>query len=115
MTCERVIIIHDGKIAAEDNIDNLSSMVAGSRRIRLEVEGPSKEVARQLQKVAGVTRVTYDGARYNVEYPADKDLRSKITEAVVKNGWMILSAESVAMSLEDVFLKLTTEDEETED
>jgi len=114
MTCERVIIIHEGKIVAEDRIENLSSIVAGSRRIRLEVEGPSKEVARQLQKIKGVTRVTYDGSLYTVEYPTSQDLRSKITETIVKNGWTILSMETVAMSLEDVFLKLTAEEEETD-
>lgn len=114
MTCQRVIIINDGKVAAQDTIENLSSLVAGYRRIRLEVEGPSLEIAKALQKIEGVTRVTYDGAHYNVEYPSDMDLRSKITERIVKNGWTILSVEAVAMSLEDVFLKLTADDEETE-
>jgi len=114
MTCERVIIIHEGRIVAEDNIENLSSMVSGSRRIRLEIDGPVNEVARQLQRIQGVSRVTYDGTYFSVEYPADQDLRSVITATINKNNWSLLSMETVTMSLEDVFLKLTTEEEETD-
>jgi ABC-2 type transport system ATP-binding protein len=114
MTCERVIIIHEGKIIAEDKIENLSSMVAGSRRIRLEVTGPSKDIVKELQKIKGLTRIHYDGTHYTVEFPSDQDLRPNITGAITKNNWTLLSVESVAMSLEDVFLKLTTEEEDTE-
>jgi len=110
MTCERVIIIHEGKIVAEDRIESLSSLVAGSKRIRLEIEGPSKKVAESLRQIKGVLRVRYDDSHYIVEYPAKQDLRSKITEAIIKGGWTLLSMESMEMSLEDVFLKLTTEE-----
>ncbi len=113
MTCERVIIIHEGRIVAEDRIENLSSLVAGAKRIRLEVEGPSKKVAERLHQIKGVLRVRYDGSHYIVEYPAGQDLRSKITEAIVQSGWSLLSLESVEMSLEDIFLKLTTKEETT--
>ncbi|MFC2055976.1 ATP-binding cassette domain-containing protein [Chloroflexota bacterium] len=114
MTCERVIIIHEGKIVVEDRIENLSSMVAGSRHIRLEVEGPSKEIAKRLQNMEDVLRVKYDGSYYTVEYQAGQDLRGKITEAVVQGGWTLLSLESIEMSLEDIFLKLTTKEETTQ-
>ena len=113
MTCERVIIIHEGKIVAEDRIENLSSIVSGSKRIRLEVEGPSQKVSERLRQIKGILRVRYDDPYYIIEYPANQDLRSKITEAVVKGGWTLLAMESMEMSLEDVFLKLTT-DEETD-
>ncbi len=111
MTCERVIIIHEGKIVAEDRIENLSSMVAGSKRIRLEVEGPSQKVTDRLRQIKGVLRVKYDGSHHTVEYPAKQDLRSKITQAIVQGGWTLLSLEAIEMSLEDIFLKLTTEEE----
>ncbi len=114
MTCERVIIIHEGKIVAEDRIENLSSMITGSRRVRLEVVGPSKKVAERLHQIKGILRVRYDGSHYIVEYPAGQDLRSKITEAIVQGGWPLLSLEAVEMSLEDIFLKLTTKEETTQ-
>ena len=114
MICERVIIIHEGKIVAEDSIENLSSLVSGPRRVRLEVQGPTKEIADLLRQIKGVSRVSHQGSNLIVEYPASLDLRSKITESVVQGGFTLLSLESVEMSLEDIFLKLTTE-EETEE
>jgi len=109
--CERVIIIHEGKIVAEDSIENLSSMISGSRRIRLEVEGPSKKVAERLRQIKGVQRISYEDSEYNVEYAAGEDPRGKIMEAIMQGGWTLLSLEAMEMSLEDIFLKLTTEEE----
>jgi ABC-2 type transport system ATP-binding protein len=115
MTCERVIIINDGKIVAEDKIENLSSVVGASKRIRLEVQGPADIVLKNLRQIKGVGSVqAIDERRYMIEYPANQDLRSKITETVVKGGWTLYSMESIEMSLEDVFLKLTSEEDEEE-
>ena len=115
MTCDRVIIIHEGKIIAEDKIENLSSMVGTSKRIRLEVQGPADEVTKGLRQIRGITSVKMTDERHHVvEYPVNQDLRSKITDTVVKGGWTLLSMESLEMSLEDVFLKLTTEEDEEE-
>jgi ABC-2 type transport system ATP-binding protein len=112
MTCERVIIIHEGKIIAEDKIENLSSTVGGAKRVRLEVQGPAEAISKRLRQVKGVTSVKLQDQRYHiVEYPANQDLRSKITEVVIKGGWTLLSMESIELSLEDVFLKLTTEED----
>jgi len=111
ITCERVIIIHEGKIVAQDSIENLSTLVSGSKRFRLEVEGPSKQVAERLRQLDGILRVRYDGSQYVVESSAGQDPRPKIMEAMVQGGWTLLSLESVEMSLEDIFLKLTTEEE----
>ncbi|MBI4304006.1 MAG: ATP-binding cassette domain-containing protein [Chloroflexi bacterium] len=111
MVCKRVIIIHEGKIVAEDRIENLSAMIGGSRRIRLEVEGPADKVAERLRRVNGVLRVSYESPWHIIECPVDQDIRGRITEAVVQGGWTLLSLQSVDMSLEDIFLKLTTDEE----
>ena len=111
VTCERVIIIHEGRIVAEDRIENLSSRISGSKRISLEVEGPVEKVTERLRQIKGVNRVSYQDSHYIIEWSAEQDPRSKIMEAVVQNGWTLLSMESVEMSLEDIFLKLTTEEE----
>jgi len=111
MTCERVIIINEGRIVAEDRIENLSSIMGGSRRIRLEVEGPSEKVAERLRQIEGVHRVSYQDSHYVVECSAGQDPRGKIMETIVQGGWTLLSMESIEMSLEDIFLKLTTEEE----
>ncbi len=109
--CERVIIINEGKIVAEDRIENLSSLLAGTRRIRLEINGPANDIIGCLRQVKGVKRVSYEDSHYIVEYPNDSDLRGKITEAISSRGFTLLSLESVTLSLEDIFLKLTKEED----
>ncbi len=111
MACERVIIINEGKIVAEDRIENLSSIVSGSKRIRLEVEGPSKKITERLRQIKGISRVSHEDSHYIVECSAGQDPRGKIMEAIVQSGWTLLSLESLEMSLEDIFLKLTSEEE----
>jgi len=111
VTCERVIIINEGRIVAEDRIENLSSLVSGSRRIRLEVEGPVEKVAERLRQIEGVLQVSYEDSHYIVECSAGQDPRGKIMENIVQGGWVLLSLEFIEMSLEDIFLKLTTEEE----
>jgi len=111
MTCERVIIIHEGKIVAEDRIENLSSMMSGSRRIHLEVIGPSKQIAERLRQIEGIQRVSYQDSHYTVECLAGQDPRGEIMKTIVQGGWTLLSLEFVEMSLEDIFLKLTAEEE----
>ncbi len=111
MTCQRVIIIHQGKIVAEDRIENLAAMIGGARRIQLEVKGPSEKVTERLRRIPGVLRVNYRTPHHIVESPPEQDLRGQITEAIIQSGWTLLSLESIEMSLEDIFLKLTAEEE----
>ena len=112
--CERVIIIHEGRIVAQDSIENLSSVVSGVKRFRLEVDGPSKQITEKLRRLPGVVKIRYDGSTYIVECAAGQDPRSKISEAIIQSGWTLLSLEAVELSLEDIFLKLTTQDETKE-
>ena len=113
MICERVIIIHQGKIVAEDRIENLSAILKGGNRIRLEVQGPAKEVTDRLGQIDDVESVDYEEPFHIVEFPADREPRGEIAEAIVRGGWNLLSMESVELSLEDIFLQLTTEEEPT--
>lgn len=110
VTCNRVIIINHGKILAEDKIENLSAIIKGARRLRVEVKGPYDQIIKRLQRVDGVQRVSKEGNYLIVESPLQIDPRGHITEAIIKSGWTLLSIESVEMSLEDIFLQLTTKE-----
>lgn len=114
LICERVIIINDGRIVAEDSIENLSNMITGSKQIRLEIDGPSEEVAERLRQVEGINHVSAEGNHFSIECSAEQDPRSQIMTAIVEGGWTLLTMESTEMSLEDIFLKLTTEEEKEE-
>lgn len=111
MICERVIIIHEGRIVAQDRIENLSNILKGGNRIRLKVQGPSEKVTDSLRQIDTIQTVGYEKPFHIVEFPAGRQPQAQITEAIVRNGWTLLAMESVEMSLEDIFLQLTTEEE----
>ena len=115
-TCNRVIIIDKGKIVAVDTPQNLRLQVQGGERISLEVEGPTADVTAKLRSVSGVVSVTAvesnDGrTRFQVEGEQKRDIRRELARSVVQNGWGLLELHAATMSLEDIFIKLTTEDE----
>jgi ABC-2 type transport system ATP-binding protein len=114
LICERVIILHEGKIVAEGSIGDLSSMIGGAKRIRLKVEGPAEKVTERLRQIDGIRQVQFQGPHHLIECSEERDPRTKIMEAIVQGGWTLLSLESVEMTLEDIFLKLTTEEEREE-
>ena len=114
--CGRVIIIHEGRIVAADTPENLTRRLRGSQRILLEVRGPADEVASLVRSVEGVVHVeaskNQDGtANIVVDAVPDRDVRESIAGAVVNAGWGLRQLQPVGMSLEDVFLKLTRDEE----
>lgn len=116
-TCHRVIIIDRGKIVAVDTPQNLRFQAQGAERVFIEVEGPAPEIVAKLKAMPGVIAVRKvaenDGRiRFQVEGELRKDIRSDLARAVVQSGWGLLELQSSAMSLEDVFIKLTTAEEE---
>jgi ABC-2 type transport system ATP-binding protein len=110
MVCERVIIIHHGRIVAEDRIERLSSLVSGTERLRLRIAGPAGAVTGQLEKIPGVGNVTYREPFHTVEFAAGAEPHGQITAALVERGWTLRAMESAGLSLEDIFLQLTTEE-----
>lgn len=112
-TCSRVMIINRGKLVAEDTPENLTARLQGFETMRLVVEGPEEEASARLTAVAGVTGVsaTADGdgsVEFSVQMEKGQDARKELARAVVESGWGLLEMRPVGLSLEDVFLKLTT-------
>jgi ABC-2 type transport system ATP-binding protein len=111
--CRRIIIINEGKIVAVDTYENLSEQVGTSRQILLKVRRPSQELADKLMALDGVLDVERDGAdAYRVESRLDGDLREEVARVAVESGAGLLELAGVAVSLEEVFLRLTTEEAE---
>jgi ABC-2 type transport system ATP-binding protein len=115
MICGRVLIIHQGRIVAEDTPDNLAQRLQGVDQLQLEVAGPRAEILGVLRKVKGVTDVTHrrqqDRDVYVVQAQRGLDLRDEVSQAIFSNGWRLRSMQLVGMSLEEIFLRLTTEEE----
>ena len=116
MTCDRVVIINHGKIVAVDTPENLTLQLKGGARIRVEVQAPEKPLRDTLTQVPGVRKVEINSLGSagrlvaTVEANQGKDLRSQIAAMVVGQGWALYELRGMNLSLEEIFLQLTTED-----
>jgi ABC-2 type transport system ATP-binding protein len=116
MTCDRVVIINKGKIAAVDSPSNLTTQLNSGQRIQVEVKAPEPALKDTLSQVSGVRAVQVDASRADghlvavVESSPGQDLRSQIAAKVVEKGWPLYELRGVSMSLEDIFLELTTDE-----
>ncbi|MCL6566034.1 MAG: ABC transporter ATP-binding protein [Acidobacteriia bacterium] len=118
MTCDRVIIINKGRIAAVDTPANLTAQLRGGNLVRLELRGDRNGLEQTLRQIPGVRQVSIealpDGGRLRVavETEPGSDLRSRIAAAVVGRGWELYELRAVSLTLEEIFLRLTTEESE---
>jgi len=119
-TCQKVVIINKGKVVATDSPEALTERLHGSVTMFVQAQGPADEVQRALQSIRGVTRVTVadrrdDVAGFNIDSETGLDPRRDVANAIVRGGWGLLELRPTRMSLEDIFLKLTTVETESED
>jgi len=115
MVCQRVIIINEGRIVAVDTPESLTRRLQRSTQVLLQIDGPPDQVTVRLREAPGVLQVVMkDGAgalrRYLVETDKDRDLRQELARVVCSSGWGLLELRPVDMSLEDVFIRLVTEE-----
>jgi ABC-2 type transport system ATP-binding protein len=113
MTCGRVVIINKGKVVAEDTPENLTHRLRGAGTLRLEVRGDGAALAEALREVPGVMAVRAHPAAgtasvIDVEAAAGADVRAELARAAVQKGYDLLGLQQVGMSLEEIFLHLTT-------
>lgn len=107
LVCERVIIIHQGRIVAQDRIENLSTILKGGGRLRLRVQGPAGAVTDRLRQIESIQTVSYEEPYHFVGFSPGQEPRAGMMSAMVQNGWTLLTMEAAGMSLEDIFLELT--------
>ena len=115
MICDRVLIINEGRIVAEDTPKNLAERLQGVDRLEVEVGGPAAEVLPVLKGIKGVNNVAHidqNGRHtYTIQAQSGQDLRDEISQAIISNGWSLRGLQMVGMSLEEIFLRLTTHEE----
>ncbi len=115
-TCQRVIIIHEGKIVAVDTQERLSTQIRKSDKIRIQLKTPPADAADRLKTLPGVLSAypedPSDGPAFTVECALGRDLRPEIASLAVQQGWGLLELRSLSLSLEDVYLKLTEEEDQ---
>jgi ABC-2 type transport system ATP-binding protein len=108
--CDRVIIIHQGRIAADGKPAELAGGLADENRLRVELRGPREEVRAALAGLPGAAGVSEAGGEtFVVESPAGADLREEVFRLAVRRDWPILSLRQERLSLEEVFQSLTAD------
>ena len=116
MTCDRVVIINKGRIVAIDTPEHLTTQLKGGQRIRLEVQAAEKPLQDLLAQIPGANRVQIEGVRSDghltaiVEAAEGTDIRSQVAARVVEKGWPLYELRGMSLSLEEIFLELTTDD-----
>ncbi len=114
-TCQRVVVINKGTVVAVGAPEELTARLQGYGSVLVTVEGPAPEIMSKLQAVPGVNLVEpveAMGARVTLEVHTEKnrDVRADLARAIVESGWGLFELKTSGMSLEDIFLKLTTRD-----
>jgi ABC-2 type transport system ATP-binding protein len=115
-TCERVVIINKGRVVAEDSPDNLTGRLHGAVTVQLQVDTAGADPTAALQAVPGVLSVSVgdrgnDGRTVEVQSAQDADVRRDLANAIVSSGWGLLEMRRARLSLEEIFLQLTTAEE----
>lgn len=119
MTCDRVVIINKGRIAAIDTTENLTTQLKGGERVRLQVKGSADSLRGALLSIEGVKNVEVNASEDSlvnaeVESESGTDLRARIASRIVSGGFDLLELRAVNLSLEDIFMQLTTEEKAEE-
>ncbi|HKW17284.1 MAG TPA: ATP-binding cassette domain-containing protein [Terriglobales bacterium] len=119
-TCEQVIIINKGKLVATDSVRNLQARARGAESVLVEVGGrngnlESSAVQQKLERISGVSRVACkqqvdSRLVFEIESQRGQLVRGDLARAVVESGWDLNELRPAAMSLEEIFLQLTSAD-----
>ena len=113
--CERVVIINQGKIVAQDTLDNLTKNISDTSRFRLRIAGPERDVYKVIRDLPGARTVDEMGCKepdsYDFLVEADRgaDIRRPLFNQMAKMGYPILMLRPMDIELEDIFLQLTTD------
>ncbi len=114
-TCQRVVIINKGRVVAVDTPEGLTSRLKSAETMYVQVDTLGADATSALQEIPGVTRVALADQRaglggYEVESARGTDIRRDIARTVVHHGWGLLELRPMRMSLEEIFLQVTTEE-----
>ncbi|SPE42523.1 ABC transporter related [Candidatus Sulfopaludibacter sp. SbA3] len=123
-SCERVIIISHGKLVAIDSVANLTNRLRGAEAVAIEVQAldgkPNPtDVQQRLEQISGVSRVMMKDSKdgrllFEVESLQGRQIRADLARTVVNSGWNLNEMRSVGLSLEDIFLQLTSAEKATD-
>ncbi len=112
-TCDRVVIINEGKIVGQGTTQELTQQAVGENAMYVKIKGDPQEIlakVTKLDKVLEVVKADREADNiygYKVSLGAGQDVREELFQLAIQNNWSILESRQEAVSLEDVFRKLT--------
>ena len=114
--CDRILIINEGRIIANEKTANLATALGQAIKLKVKVSGPQKEVYSLLRGLPGVTKVQEVGVKegdafsFYVEASNGIDIRKPMFKALAQKGWPIMGLENTDGELEEVFVRLIDND-----
>ncbi len=115
--CDRIVVINKGRIVADEKTENLANAVQEKRRMTYNICGPQNEVLKLIKSTVGVTYAEIVGQRdgdstaYLIESAENIDIRKPLFFALAEKRWPVIGMDVMGMDLEDVFLALITDRE----
>jgi len=111
--CNRILIINKGKIVVEDSPENLQSRLTGAERVSLTIRGEADELAAKIRQIEGIQEVFQEKGESSLEFQfaPGKDLRPQIARLAIQSEYDLLEMKPISLSLEEIFLELTRDDE----
>lgn len=110
--CDRIIIINEGKIIADEKTESITQAVEDNRRYSVKICGPVREVQNVLSHLPGVISAEQTGEReldsytYVIESEKGVDIRKPLFYAMSEHNWPVIGLEAIGMNLEEVFIKI---------
>lgn len=115
LTCDRVVIIDHGRILADNTIDSLTKDMSADHHITVRIDGPIEPVYAALKEIPGLLRCKAGQKKedpnvyeYTLEAAADVDVRRPVFEIAREHNWPLLTMRSAELTLEEIFLKITS-------
>jgi ABC-2 type transport system ATP-binding protein len=114
-TCQRVVIISKGRVVAVDTPKGLETRLQGAETLYVQIDAQGAEAEPVLTAIPGVTRVAMSDHRdgvhaFEVESARGTDIRRDLARTVVTSGWGLLELRPMRLSLEEIFLQVTTDE-----
>jgi ABC-2 type transport system ATP-binding protein len=112
-TCDRAVIINNGKIIAEGTPSELMNKAGGTEIIYAKIKGDKNSVMQKIKGLEGVDSVVEKDSEadniwgYEIKQKGGVDVREKLSQLVMNSGWSIFEFSKKTVSLEDVFRELT--------
>lgn len=118
--CERIIVINNGRLVADGATDTLAHDLSQDHRLIMRAEGPEREILHAVEAMEHVIDVYSLGEKeqgaceFSVESAPDIDIRRDLFALMARNGWPILALRNTDLTLEDLFLQLTSTDAQSD-